>query len=83
MMHPSVAVAIPSYNHARYIEETLKSVFRQTRPPQEVIVIDDGSTDDSVQKIERTFADAGSIRCSLKVRENRVFSTIAGNLAMT
>jgi glycosyltransferase involved in cell wall biosynthesis len=80
MTTPSVAVVIPSYNHGRYIEETLGSVFRQTLRPQEVLVIDDGSTDDSVQAIERAFAAASPIRCALTVRENRGISTTRNEL---
>jgi len=41
----SIAVVIPLYNGARYIEEALTSVFRQALPPAEIIVVDDGSTD--------------------------------------
>lgn len=43
----TVSVVIPCYNGARFLAETLTSVSRQTSPPLEVIVIDDGSTDDS------------------------------------
>jgi glycosyltransferase involved in cell wall biosynthesis len=77
---PSVAVVIPSYNHGLYIEETLSSVFRQTLRPREVHVIDDGSTDDSVEAVERAFAAAGPVRCSLTVRENRGISATRNEL---
>jgi alpha-1,3-rhamnosyltransferase len=45
-------VIISSYNHAPYIEASILSVIRQTYRPVELLVIDDGSTDDSVQRIE-------------------------------
>jgi glycosyltransferase involved in cell wall biosynthesis len=77
---PSIAVVIPSYNHARFIGEALASVFRQTRLPREVHVIDDGSTDDSVRAIERAFASAGPVRCSLSVRTNRGTSATRNEL---
>jgi len=80
MTTKSVAVVIPSYNHGRYIGATLESVFQQTLRPQEVHVIDDGSTDDSVQVIERAFAGAGPIRCSLTARENRGISATRNEL---
>ncbi|HEX2031489.1 MAG TPA: glycosyltransferase family 2 protein [Actinomycetota bacterium] len=41
----TVTVLIPAYNEQAWIGETLRSVQRQTRKPDEVIVIDDGSTD--------------------------------------
>jgi GT2 family glycosyltransferase len=44
---PTVSVVIPCYNGAKYLRETLESALNQTHPPLEVIVVDDGSTDDS------------------------------------
>ncbi len=42
-----ITVVIPCYNGSRFIRETLESVLAQTLRPLEVLVIDDGSTDDS------------------------------------
>ena len=42
-----IAVVIPAYNRADLIGETLQSVVKQTRLPDEIIVIDDGSTDNT------------------------------------
>jgi alpha-1,3-rhamnosyltransferase len=47
-----VTVVISSYNHAPYIEQSILSVVEQTYPHVELLVIDDGSTDDSVKRIE-------------------------------
>jgi len=45
-MKPSVSVVITTYNQAQYIAETVLSALNQTYRPQEVIVVDDGSTDE-------------------------------------
>jgi len=66
----AVSVVVPSYNHARFIESTLRSIITQTRQPAELIVIDDGSSDDSPRIIERALADC-PFPCELVARENR------------
>lgn len=45
---PTVAVLITSYNAAPWLRECVDSVLAQTRPPDEIVVYDDGSTDDSL-----------------------------------
>ena len=45
---PRVSVVVPSHNYARFLPERLASIFSQTHPVEEVIVLDDASTDDSV-----------------------------------
>ena len=55
-MHwPLVTTIIPSYNHARYVEQSMRSVLDQDYPNLELIVIDDGSADGSHEVI-RSFA---------------------------
>jgi glycosyltransferase involved in cell wall biosynthesis len=44
-MPDCISVVIPTYNASRFLRETLSSVFAQTRLPDEVIVVDDASTD--------------------------------------
>jgi glycosyltransferase involved in cell wall biosynthesis len=49
---PTISVVIPCYNGARFLRETLASVLSQTYPAHEVILVDDGSTDDSAAVAE-------------------------------
>jgi glycosyltransferase involved in cell wall biosynthesis len=49
----SIAAIIPLYNGSKYIEDALRSVWEQTLPVNEVIVVDDGSTDDGPKLVER------------------------------
>ncbi|GLS89611.1 hypothetical protein GCM10007916_06780 [Psychromonas marina] len=50
---PLVSVVIPSYNHQDYIAKSLESVFNQTYKNIEVIVIDDGSADNTLDVIKQ------------------------------
>ena len=52
MKNSNYSVIIPCFNGSKFIVETLESVVAQTLPPLEIIVIDDGSTDDSAAKAE-------------------------------
>lgn len=54
-MNGSISVVIPAYNAERFIGETLRSVFEQTRLPDEVIVVDDGSSD-RTEDLVRSFS---------------------------
>ncbi len=53
-----VAVVIPSYNHGHYLEETIQSVLAQTRRPDRILILDDGSADDSLE-VARSFSSHG------------------------
>ncbi len=67
---PLVSIVVASYNHARYLPDALESVFNQTYRNLEVIVIDDGSKDNSAEVLDELLK-----RCpfpSIKVvRENK------------
>ncbi len=57
-MSPLVSVLVPCYNAARWLPATLESALAQTHPRIEIIVVDDGSTDDSLA-VARTFEPCG------------------------
>ncbi len=64
---------VPSYNHAPFIEKCLNSIINQTLKPKKLLVIDDGSKDDSPRVIEKILKNC-RFECELIVRENRGLS---------
>lgn len=69
-MATTISVAIAAYNAGEYIVRALESVARQTRVPDEVLVIDDGSTDDTAERV-RAFQRRSSLNVILRQQENR------------
>lgn len=57
MNNVPISVVIPTYNRENKILNSISSVLKQTLPPKEIIVVDDGSTDATVSKIQETFSD--------------------------
>ena len=45
--NPTIAVVIPTHNRARILGRAIESVLAQTRPPDEILIVDDGSTDET------------------------------------
>jgi glycosyltransferase involved in cell wall biosynthesis len=63
-----LSIAIATYNGARFIDQQLQSFAEQTRLPDELVVTDDGSTDDTLAIIERF---AGEVSFPVHVHRNR------------
>lgn len=57
-MNNLISVVVTCYNHEKYIEQCLRSVFNQTYTNIELIVLDDGSTDSSTQIIQEVLKDS-------------------------
>ncbi len=66
----TVSVVVPSWNHGNFIAATLRSIMKQTLRPQKLLVIDDGSTDNSPAIIEQVLNEC-SFPSELLARENR------------
>ena len=52
-----VSVVIPSYNHATFIVETIESVLATAMDDLELVLVDDGSTDDTLERLEELRGD--------------------------
>jgi glycosyltransferase involved in cell wall biosynthesis len=59
---PTLSVVVPNYNHGKYLEFSLPALLRQSVQPLEIIVLDDVSTDNSVEVIRRFAAQSPLIR---------------------
>jgi glycosyltransferase involved in cell wall biosynthesis len=63
---PKVSILVPNYNYARFLDQRLGSIARQTYKDFEIILLDDASTDGSLQVLERF---AGENHCQLVCNE--------------
>lgn len=79
-----VSVIIPVYNSSEFLEETLLSVLSSTWPNMEIVIVDDGSTDDSPAIAKRYAARHDNIRflqqanAGTSVARNRAIAAAAG-----
>ena len=64
-----ISVLITSYNYRQFIAEAVDSALAQSRPPDEILIIDDGSTDDTAGFLRERYANQPNVR--LHSRENR------------
>lgn len=60
--HPLVSIITPSFNRGDVIAETAESIFRQTYPYWQWVIVDDGSTDNSIELLTRLAANESRIK---------------------
>lgn len=68
--NPLISILIPSFNHERYVEQTIRSIWSQPYQEVEIIIIDDCSEDGSVALLHRLQAES-PCRMEVLVNENR------------
>ena len=80
---PLVSVCIPSFNHARFLPAAIESVLAQTYPHIELVIVDDGSTDASLE-IAQSYASRQPERVKVFVHAGnaRLGTSAAANLAI-
>jgi glycosyltransferase involved in cell wall biosynthesis len=82
-MTPLVSILIPAYNAERWIAETMQSALGQTWPNKEIIVVDDGSTDQTVrvaqQFASKTFSIVSQKNQGAATARNKAFELCQGD----
>ena len=73
LQNKKVSVIVPNYNYAKYIGKRIDSIVRQTCPVYELIVLDDCSTDNSVEMI----------KCCATCKRLGIFTTDTGRKYFT
>lgn len=70
MSEPTLSVVLPNYNHSRYLNEAVETIVSQSRGPDEFLILDDASTDNSLEIIEGLARRFPQIRI-IRHEENR------------
>ncbi|WP_374446279.1 polysaccharide deacetylase family protein [Epilithonimonas sp.] len=65
-IYPKVSIIVPAYNEEVNIVSSLRNLLNQTYPDYDIIFVDDGSRDSTLQKVRETFADNAGIKIRTK-----------------
>lgn len=85
LSHPRISVVVCNYNYAHYIVSALQSVCAQTTAAHQIIVVDDGSTDDSVARITQHFPQVTLLtqaNAGQRAAYNLGFSQVTGEVVL-
>ena len=66
MTAPLVSTVIPTFNRRELLVRAIDSALAQTWPAQEIIVVDDGSTDGTAQMLRERYGDTTALRLAIK-----------------
>lgn len=79
---PRVSVIMPSYNYARYLEGRMRSIYEQTARDLEVIILDDGSTDGSLELLREHERRSNTRILATRANSGNVFRQWLRGLSM-
>src|SRR5438128_5853882 len=82
MAFPTLSVVIPNYNHSAFLPRALTALGEQSKQLLEAIIIDDGSTDNSVEIIERFATKYPAIKLHRNVKNQGSLVSVATGISL-
>jgi glycosyltransferase involved in cell wall biosynthesis len=88
--NPRVSIVVPAFNREKYLSETIQSVLKQNYSPIELIVLDDGSTDNTVELLKsygnkiiwdhhKNMGEASTVNKGLKMASGEILSVLSSD----